>query len=102
MMNGFPGGGGCSQFGGMGGSGLIGGVLALLFGVALIGGLAVLAFYVVRALANGRAAQPAATAVAPGSPEEVARLRYARGEISREQYQQMLSDMGKLPPTTAG
>jgi putative membrane protein len=31
------------------------------------------------------------------SPEDILKARYARGEITREQYQQMLEDL-KLPP----
>lgn len=28
------------------------------------------------------------------SPEDIARMRYARGEITREQYEQLMKDLG--------
>jgi uncharacterized membrane protein len=36
---------------------------------------------------------PAATPRAEMSPKEILQARYARGEITREQYQQMLADL---------
>jgi uncharacterized membrane protein len=31
-------------------------------------------------------------------PVQIARMRYARGEITREQYEQILRDLGRSPP----
>lgn len=65
--------------------GLIGAFLSLIFWVGLIAGLALL---VVRAARRARM---------PGGQEDEAREilqeRYARGEITREQYQQMRQDI---------
>jgi uncharacterized membrane protein len=34
----------------------------------------------------------------PNRPAMVARMRYARGEITREQYNQIMDDIGRAPP----
>jgi putative membrane protein len=38
----------------------------------------------------------------PNRPAEVARMRYARGEITREQYQQILDDLRRPPGPRGG
>ena len=80
---------------GFGGFGLIG----MLFNLVLtVGFLIVLVFLAVwlwrrfnltnRTITLSHPAGPAASA------KEILQMRYARGEITREQYQQMLADLG--------
>jgi putative membrane protein len=69
---------------------LVGGLLMLLFW----GGVIALVFFAVRAISrpdrNGseRSAFPR-----PQTPLEILQGRYARGEITREQYQEMRRDL---------
>ena len=90
MMGGFG-----SGFGGFGGFGLIGLVLNLVFTVGLIVGLVLLiAWLWHRVNLNGRALTvPQVHAEAGASPKEILQVRYVQGEITREQYQQMLADL---------
>ncbi len=71
-------------FGMMGAFGLIG----LLFNALIIVGVVVLVVWAVKRFStaggNGSNGQ---------TPRELLQARYARGEITREQYQQMLSDL---------
>jgi len=76
MMNGF------------GGFGLIG----LLFNLVIVIGIVVLIIWAVKRFTRGTASsnQPSGGQ----SPREILQARYARGELTREQYQQMLGDLG--------
>lgn len=92
MMGGFG-----SGFGSVGGFGLIGMVFNLVIAVGLILGLVLLIAWLWRRLASGGqmlavAKRPteAETAV---SPTGLLQARYARGEVTREQYQQTLADL---------
>ena len=71
-------------YGMMGGFGLIG----LFFNALLIAGIVVLVVWAVKRL-SGSGSQPSGAQ----SPRELLQTRYARGELTREQYQQMLSDL---------
>lgn len=73
---------------GFGGFGLIG----LLFNLAIIVGIVILIVWAVKRFTNGTSNwnQPSSNQ----SPREILQARYARGEITREQYQQMLNDLG--------
>ena len=81
---------------GFGSFGLIGMILNLVITVGLIVGIVLLVVWLVRLLgseggaisAGHRPGQEAA------SPREILQVRYARGEIKRDEYQQMLSDLG--------
>ncbi len=73
---------------GFGGFGLIG----LLFNLAIIVGIVVLIVWAVRRFTNGTSSWNQSSG--NQSPREILQARYARGEITREQYQQMLSDLG--------
>jgi putative membrane protein len=55
-----------------------------LFGIVVV----VLVVVLVRSLA-----QPAQRPSAPDSAEEIVRTRYARGEISRDEYDRLLADL---------
>ncbi len=60
--------------------------------IALIVALVLLIIWALRGMRRGPAptgmSNPPAT-----SPRDVAQMRYARGEITREQYQQILADL---------
>jgi putative membrane protein len=71
-------------YGMMGGFGLFG----LLFNALIIAGVVVLVVWAVR-----RFSAPTNHSVGGQSPRDVVQARYARGEINREQYQQMLDDL---------
>lgn len=86
------------MMGGLGGGySLIGMLLNLVITIAVIGGLVWLVIWAVRQFsANGQGAgllgqqnnRPAGE-----TPREIMEERYARGEITREHYQEMLSDL---------
>ncbi len=94
MMGGMMGGFG-SGVGGFGGFGLIGIVLNLVIAVGLIVGLVLLIAWLWRRVnpAGQTFAAPEGQVGAVASPREILQARYARGEINREQYQQMLADV---------
>lgn len=75
-------------YGMMGGFGLLG----LIFNLVIIIGIVILIVWAAKRFAGGSTNwnQPSASQ----SPREILQARYARGEITREQYQQMLSDLG--------
>ena len=78
------GGGGMMGFGGIG---LLGGIIGLILNLAILIGIVVLIVWAVKRFTAGNS-----TAVRQ-SPREILQARYARGEVTREQYQQMLSDL---------
>lgn len=77
---------------GYGGFGLLGGLLGLIINIGVIVGIIVLVIWAVRKFSSNvlNLNQGASTQ----SPREILQARYARGEITREQYQQMLNDIG--------
>jgi putative membrane protein len=74
-------------FGMMGGLGLIG----LIFNIVISVGIVILVVWAVRWFTGGTTNwnQPSGNQ----SPREILQARYARGEITRDQYQQMLNDL---------
>jgi putative membrane protein len=78
MMGGF----------GFGGLGVVGWILNLIIMVGLIVGMVLLAIWGVRTLGSG-SLRPGAGS----SAREILQARYARGEVTREQYQQILADL---------
>lgn len=81
-------------FGGMngGGFGLLGGLLGLIINIGVIVGIIFLVIWAVRKFSsNGLSLNQGASTQ---SPREILQARYARGEITREQFQQMLGDLG--------
>jgi putative membrane protein len=90
MMGGFG-----SGFGGFGGLGLIGMILNLAITVGLIVGVVLLIAWLWRRVnpGSGTPAFVQSTAAALASPKEILQIRYARGEITRDQFQQMLADL---------
>jgi len=87
MMGGFG--------GGMGGLGLLGGLLSTLLIVALLVGLVFLGIWLWRRFGAsegvGSWTQPQGTR--QPTAHEILQTRYARGELTREEYQSMLQDL---------
>ena len=83
-----------SGFGVFGGFGLIGMILNLVIAVGLIVGLALLIAWLWRRVnSDGQARVAQQPATTEASAKEILQVRYARGEITREQYQQMVVDL---------
>ncbi len=78
---------------GYGGFGWIGMVIGLVFVLAIIIGLIWLAVTSIQRVDSHDTQRKTQDTVGL-PPREVAAIRYARGEISREEYQQILSDLG--------
>lgn len=76
---------------GLGGFGLLGGLIGLIFNLAIAGGIVALVIWTVKRFTSGGTSWNQH----PGSqsPREILQARYARGEITREQYQQILQDL---------
>ncbi|NIS81645.1 MAG: SHOCT domain-containing protein [Anaerolineales bacterium] len=91
MMNWFS---GCCGFGGFGEGSIVGLILNLVIILGLFVGGVFLIFWIVRRLNAGGQGYGSPQDLEQGrlSPREILDVRYARGEIDREQYQQMLSD----------
>jgi putative membrane protein len=81
-------------FGNFGGFGWIGMVLNLVITVGVIVGLVLLVVWAVRRVSGGSASGGFKN-VEVQSARDIAQARYARGEISREDYQQIVSDLGR-------
>jgi putative membrane protein len=90
MMGSFSGFGG-----GLGGLGLFGSMLSLVFSLGLLVALAWLGVWLWRKLSaptgTGLTVQP--QEVQPSSAREILKARYARGELTREEFQTMLQDL---------
>jgi putative membrane protein len=80
-------GGGMMGMHGFGGIGLFGGWIGLIFNLAILIGIVLLIVWAVKRFTSGNVSPAAQT------PREIVQARYARGEITREQYQQLLSDL---------
>ena len=95
MMPGF-GWGGCCGFGSFGSLGWIGWIINIVLTVGILVGLVLLVIWAVRRTTNNQSG-PYLSAGHSGSgmttAREILQTRYARGEISREEYQQMLEDI---------
>ncbi len=72
---------------GVGGFGLIG----LILNLAIIVGIVILIVWAVKRFSSGTTNWNQSSG--NQSPREILQARYARGEIIREQYQQMLGDL---------
>lgn len=79
---------------GYGGMGWIGMILGLVITFAVIIGLVLLVVWAVRRM-SGNNAQPGSQNLTGQPARDIAQVRYARGEINREEYQQILSDLGR-------
>jgi putative membrane protein len=75
---------------GFGGTwGIVGGIISLLFFLLIIIGVILLIVWIVRQFSH----HPAQTMTGSRSLE-VLRERYAKGEITKEQFEQMKKDLG--------
>jgi putative membrane protein len=83
---------GMMGWGGYGSFGWIGMIINLIIAVAVIGGIVWLVIWLVRRAGSNNLANfgPAAP---KQSPREILQTRYARGEITREQYQEILAEL---------
>jgi putative membrane protein len=81
-------------YGGFGTFGWIGMILNLVLTLAVIGGFVWLIVWAVRR-SGGNSIQSGATNLSGSSAKEIAQARYAKGEISRDEYQQILSDLSR-------
>lgn len=79
---------------GYGGFGWIGMILNLVITLGVIIGLVLLVVWAVRRT-SGYNAQAGMQNLTGQSARDIAQSRYAKGEISREEYQQILSDLGR-------
>jgi uncharacterized membrane protein len=101
------GGGMMGSFGGMGGLGLFGGLLSLIFSIGLLVILVLLGIWLWQkvnpilrqaqgtALSSETTAQPLTGMRSGGSQSarEILQIRYARGELTRDEYLAMLQDL---------
>ena len=90
MFNGFCHFGNWSSVGSFGVWVWVGWILHLVFWVGLFAGLSLL---VIWALQRARSSAMVPSATGQPAAKEIVQTRYARGEITREQYQQMLDEL---------
>lgn len=79
---------------GYGGFGWIGMILNLVITLGVIIGLVLLVVWAVRRM-SGNNVQPGSQNLTGQSARDIAQTRYAKGEINREEYQQILSDLDR-------
>ena len=78
--------------------GPFGGVFVLFFILIVVFFIVRVAFWSTRAGRYGRRyGSDPPEGYGPNRPAMVARMRYARGEITREQYDQIMKDLGRPP-----
>lgn len=81
-------------YGMMDGTGWIAGLFMLFFGLLVLAGLVLLAIWAVRAAGHGPAAQGPSARYGHDARQDdaiaVVRRRYAAGEITREQYDDLM------------
>jgi len=75
-----------------GGFGWIGMIINLIISVVLIIGLVFLVIWIVKRLNNNNSARMLNNA--GPSAVEIAKERYAKGEITREEFQKLVTDLG--------
>jgi putative membrane protein len=71
----------------------IGMILGLVITIGVIVGLVILVVWAVRRM-SGNTNQPRLQNLNGQSARDIAQVRYAKGEITREEYQNILSDLG--------
>ena len=72
---------------GFGMMGFFGGWIGMLFNLAILVGIVLLIVWAVKRFTGG------ASTASVQTPREILQARYARGEITRDQYQQILQDL---------
>jgi putative membrane protein len=72
----------------------MGGFIGLLFNVAILVGIVLLVVWAVQKFSDStRSSAPTTSPNQTLSAREILDIRYARGELTREEYQTRLSDM---------
>ena len=91
MFNGLCHAGAWGAVGNFGAWGWVAMILQVVLWVAMIAGIILLVVWAIRRSSR----TPASSYAISGQPaaKEILQARYARGEINREQYQQMLNDL---------
>jgi uncharacterized membrane protein len=91
-MGGF---GTCCGLGGFGSLGIIGVILNLVIVISVIIGAILLVVWMVRRVGREGSTSTAlqASSNQSVSPTDILQMRYAQGEITRKEYQQMLTDL---------
>ncbi len=79
-------------YGGFGGFGWVGMIIGLMLTVAVIVGVVVLIVWAVRRVSNNPVRSGMQPTANP-SAREIAQARYAKGEINRDEYQSIISDL---------
>jgi putative membrane protein len=80
--------------GGLGSFSLMGGIIGLLFNIAILVGFVLLVVWAVQKFTGSGSSR--SQAVSPKqipSAREILDIRYARGELTRDEYQTMLGDI---------
>ena len=86
-------GGGMMGGNGLGAFGLVGGILNLVITLGLIVGLILLIVWLVRSFGPGLLGKQQPNAEHNASAREILDFRFARGELTREQYQAMKQEL---------
>jgi putative membrane protein len=81
------------QFG-YGGMGWIAMILGLVIAIAVLIGLVLLIVWAVRRI-GGNSTVSGTQIVGSQSAKDIAQARYAKGEITRDEYQQIMTDLGR-------
>ena len=93
MLNGFCNFGHMGSLGAFGSWGWIAMIIGTVFWLALIVGIVLLIVFAIRRSNRTSASMSTYPVTGQSTAKEILQARYARGEITREQYQQMLDDL---------
>ena len=77
----------------MGGGMMWFGLLMMLFGLLVFAGIILLAAWAIARLAGSERQRSSTTSGSPEDPLTILQRRYARGEIAREEYERIRSDL---------
>ncbi len=84
-------------YGNMMGGSWFGGAMMLLFGALILVGIVLLVIWAVRSMSGSKHHQPVAgQPMMPPSDDacNIAKVRYAKGEITKEQYEELCKTLG--------
>ena len=80
--------------GGFGSFGLMGGLIGLLFNIAILVGIVLLVVWTVQKFSHSTSSSASLTSPQQVlSAREILDIRYARGELTRDEYQTKLGDI---------
>jgi putative membrane protein len=78
----------------IGGFGLAGGLIGMLFNIIIIVGIVVLIVWAVQKFSpSSSQSSPTSSSDQPLSAREILDIRYAKGELTRDEYQTKLNDI---------